>query len=183
MPASGTIARSSAAATDVCACDNPSHSCPTLEERAPFFTAPMVPRPLFAIYINKRTRPAGPTSSLPHRLRLGLRLGELGGLDPDLAFDVDLDGVARNGDRPSDAVPVETEVHAVDLALDADAEALLAARHRVGDPALEGRVEHDRLGHVLDRQGAVQAELLLGNRLDRVQPVGDMWGLVCLARI
>src|SRR5258706_8151653 len=183
MPASGTMSRSSAAATDVCACANPSHTFTTLEERVPFFTAPMVPRPLCAIYINRRTRPGGPTSSLPHRLRLGLRLGELGGLDHDLAFDVGLDGVARNGDRPSDAVPVETEVHAVDLALDADAEALLAARHGVGDPALEGRVEHDRLGHVLDRQVAVQAELLVGNRLDAVQLVGDMGVLVGLEEI
>src|SRR5258708_38542957 len=119
MPASGTMSRSSAAATDVCACANPSHTLTTLEERAPFFTAPMVPRPLCSIYINRRTRPGGPTSSLPHRLRLGLRLGELGGLDHDLAFDVDLDGVAPNGDRPSDALPVETEIHAVGLAFHA----------------------------------------------------------------
>src|SRR6266436_3196773 len=45
MPASGTMSRSRAAATDVCARASPSHTFATLDVRAPFFTAPMVRRP------------------------------------------------------------------------------------------------------------------------------------------
>src|SRR3989454_6138418 len=148
MPASGTMSRSSAADIDVWARSTPSHTCATCVAWAAFFTSPIV---------------CGRGGNAPPRDRSLLRWRELGGLDNDLGLDVDLDGVARDRDRPRDSIPVEPEVHAVELALGADAQALLASGpHGVGHPTLERPVQHDRPGGVLDREGAVCAKWLRG---------------------
>src|SRR5579859_1292893 len=99
--------------------------------------------------------------------------GGFGHLDDDLGVDGELDGVARERDRAGDSVPVEPEVHAVDLSGRADAQALAAAE-RVGQPALDGAGQLDRPGGLLDREVAADAVVLVVDLLD----AGDAEGQV-----
>src|ERR1700693_4512258 len=69
----------------------------------------------------------------------------------------------------------------------ADAHALLRAE-RVGQPALDGPLEHERPGDVLDRQLAVSPEVLIVDRLDALELVGELGVLldveeVCRAKV
>src|ERR1700758_2112871 len=80
--------------------------------------------------------------------------------DDDLGVDRQLDLMARERHGPRDAVPVEAEVHAVELAGGADAQALLAAE-RVGEPSLDRAGQLDRAGDVLDREFSTELVAVL----------------------
>src|SRR6266851_1595382 len=167
MPASGTMSCSRAAVIEEWTRASPSHISSTLEDRVGF-TAPMV---------DGARRGRTPLC----RSTSGLR--ELCCLDHDLGFDLEPDGVAGHGDGARKAVPVEAEIHPVELPLSADAEPLLSSAHRVRYAALERRVQHDRLGRVLDGEVALDLEGLAVDRLDAVELEGDLGVLFGLEEI
>src|ERR1700680_818924 len=126
------MSRSSAAAIVACARARPSHIRSTSAVRPFAITAPMVFGVLVAIYINRKD---GAGARLTPSSKNLLNAGELSCLDDDLGFDLDFDGVAGHWDRTREPIPIESEVHAVDLTPDADAHALLSPRPRGGRPA------------------------------------------------
>src|SRR6266571_6626924 len=100
-----------------------------------------------------------------------LRRRGLGRRDDDLGVNRQLDLVARKRHRAGETVPVEPEVHAVQLPGGVDAQPLLATE-RVGEPALDGAGELDGAGGLLDRElaaelVAVPVELLDAPDLER----------------
>src|SRR5258706_1536042 len=140
MPAWGTRSFSRAAVIRLWARVKPSHS--------------LLVSPALVLAIDDRNRRESP-----------LRRRSLSRLDDDLGVDRQLDLVACQRDRAGEAVPVEPEVHAVQVPGSADAEPLLATE-RVGDPALDGAGELDRTGCLLDRQVAAELVVVLVDLLD-----------------
>src|ERR1700716_2649175 len=120
MPASGTMSCSSAAVIFAWARARPSHACSTPAVLALAITAPMVFAVLLTSDINRKDG-AGPRLT-PSSGNL-LSAGELSCLDDDLGFDLDFDCVAGHRDRAREPIPVEPEVHAIDLTPHAEAQA------------------------------------------------------------
>ena len=91
--------------------------------------------------------------------------------------------MAGDWNGAGDAVPVESEVHAVELALGGNAQALFATGHRVWHPTLESRVQHDRPRRLLDCEVAVNAELLVVDWLEPGQLERDVGVLLRLEEV
>src|SRR5712692_6920296 len=140
MPACGTRSFSNAAVIRLWARVKPSHN--------------LVVSSALVLAIGDRNRRDSP-----------LRRRGFGRLDDNLGVDGQLDLVARKGNRAGEAVPVEPEVHPVELAGGADAQPLLATE-RVGEPALDGAGELDWARDLFDRQFAAELVVVLVDLLD-----------------
>src|SRR6266550_605288 len=140
MPACGTRSFASAAVIRLWARVTPSHN--------------LVVSSALVLAIDDRNRRESP-----------LRCRGLGRLDDDLGVNRQLDLVARERDRAGEAVPIEPEVHAVQVSGGADAQALLGTE-RVGEPALDGAGELYRAGGLLDREVAAELVVVLVDLLD-----------------
>src|SRR5712692_10523283 len=118
----------------------------------------------------------------PSRNASLLGLGELFDLDDDLGVDLELDRVAGERNCASEAVPVEAEVHPVELTAGADADALPGAEW-VRQAAIDCRVERDRLGGLLDGELSLDPEVLVVDRLDAGELERDVGVLLAVEEV